>query len=464
MMSKLNNVIRYWKHYGTRSLLGHSWEIFIINPYRFRMGYQRKVPVFPQIYMDDLKMQQNIINKDKLNICYLIHYFYPAKHGGTERFVLNLAHQQQKLGNNPIVITLGNESLDQYDRKVGQIYYRTYYYEGVLVYEIRHKKAPLGIYYKEIHVDDSALTGFADYILSEQNIDIVHLAYPQPFYSFAMTARKKRIPVVLTGTDFNLFCHYATMVTRKGDFCDGSQFGNKCKDVCFTYGCPDLKKRFQKAANYLTNVQKITVPSKFVANVFLNEFSNINVQVVSHGIDARFNSERKRTTTRKFIYAGTLSELKGVHLLIAAFEQLEGSYQLEIYGSVESDYAKQLMQTKDSRIVFKNAVKASKMPEIYNNADCVIVPSIWYETYNFVVREALTCGCLVVASEIGAMPEAIVENKNGFLFNPGDKESLLMALKLSAEFDWKQYKQAMFPTVEEEGRVYSQIYHELING
>ena len=467
-MSNLKNIFCYWRQYGTYSLLGHAWELRIVNPYRFRLGCQRNVPIFPERAFLQQNLKQNIeersLKQIKLKICYLIHYFYPEKRGGTERFVLNVAKQQQCLEHNVLVITLGNLSLSKYDRKLNGIYYREYVYEGVPVLEIRHERAPLGLYYKDIHDDDYFLKSFATTLLEKEKIDVVHVAYPQPFYNFVLAACEKNVPVILTGTDFNLFCHYATMVDRKGQFCSGAMQGKRCKSVCKTYGCQDLEKRFQKAITYIHTIQVVTVPSEFVARVFVQEFPDISIQVIPHGIDEKFKSQRERHQTKRFVYAGTLSELKGVHLLIAAFEKIVDDVQLDIYGGTSSSYAQRLMQTKDMRIQFHGAVEASKMVDIYQQADCVVVPSIWYETYNFVVREALACGCLVIASDIGAMPEAILEEHNGFLFQAGSQDDLEKALKKAIQFDWRYYEQAFFPSLQEEGRSYNQFYHSLING
>lgn len=463
-MPNFKNIFRYWRHYGTYSLIGHVWELLVVNPYRFRSNYQRTTPSFSERTVLAQSTENLPVIEKKLNICYLIHYFYPSKRGGTERFVLNVAKQQQYFGHNVLVITLGNLSLSRYDKYLNGIYYREYVYEDVLVIEIRHKKAPIGLYYKELHESDKFLADFAAELLEKEKIDVLHVAYPQPFYSFILSAREKNIPVILTGTDFNLFCHYATMVDRKGDFCGGSLHGKRCSSVCKTYGCQDLEKRFQKAVAYVHTVQKITVPSEFVARIFAQEFPDIRVQVIPHGIDRSFKQSQKRHQTQKFVYAGTLSELKGVHLLITAFEKIAGDVQLDIYGATNSSYAKQLMRTKDSRICFHGAVEASNMVNIYQQADCVVIPSIWYETYNFVVREALACGCLVIASDIGAMPEAISEPYNGFLFQTGNQEELVKALNKAIQFDWKQYKQFSFPSVQEEGKLYNQLYQSLVNG
>jgi glycosyltransferase involved in cell wall biosynthesis len=58
------------------------------------------------------------------------------------------------------------------------------------------------------------------------------------------------------------------------------------------------------------------------------------------------------------------------------------------------------------------------------DVDLVIVPSIEYETYSLVAHEAMARGIPVVASRVGALPEAIRHGENGLLFEPGSAAEL----------------------------------------
>jgi glycosyltransferase involved in cell wall biosynthesis len=60
--------------------------------------------------------------------------------------------------------------------------------------------------------------------------------------------------------------------------------------------------------------------------------------------------------------------------------------------------------------------------------DIVIVPSIVAETYSIVAREAFANGIPVIASNIGALPEAIRPEENGWLVEPGDSPGLASLL------------------------------------
>ena len=141
-----------------------------------------------------------------------------------------------------------------------------------------------------------------------------------------------------------------------------------------------------------------------------------------------------------------------------AFSRLPGDTELWIAGGGDEKYIRSLMRAADPRVRFLGAVDAEKMHKLYCDADCIVVPSMWYETYNFVLREAGACGAVTVAADIGAMPEAIDDGKNGFLFEVGSVESLHDALLKALNFDYSDYSRINYPTLEDEGRVYEEIY------
>ena len=458
-MAKIRKIFRYMKHYGAKSTVGLIKEKLLIDPKRFSAKKERTLPDFPTEYKKGVLPRPSRAETSKDNILYLIHYFYPAKKGGTERFTLNLAKELIKQGNNATVLVLeANESASIYTDECGDILYRRYSYDGIDCIAFRHKRAPLGIYYKSINLDDEAMRAFARHITEKLGITVVHATYPQPFASFLDECKTISIPYIVTCTDFCMMCHYSTMVDKNGDFCNGTKGQTKCARVCSTYGCKDFHERHENARKVLLGAKAVTVPSEFVARVLGNEFPDVAFLPVAHGISDAFSYNPRCGRVKKFVYAGTLSQLKGVHLLISAFTSLDGDITLNIYGDGDETYLKKLRELADERVSFKGAAPASSMPSIYSNADCVIVPSMWYETYNFVLREALMTGALVLASNIGAMPEAIDVGENGYLFAPADLDDLKEKMKSALSFDFQNYKKREFPATEDEGRMYSGIY------
>ena len=72
------------------------------------------------------------------------------------------------------------------------------------------------------------------------------------------------------------------------------------------------------------------------------------------------------------------------------------------------------------RSIFQGSFQRENLSEILKDQDVVILPSIWPETFSLVIREANLMGLPVIASRIGAIPEAVHEGVNGFLFEPGN--------------------------------------------
>ena len=61
--------------------------------------------------------------------------------------------------------------------------------------------------------------------------------------------------------------------------------------------------------------------------------------------------------------------------------------------------------------------------------DVLLAPSIWPESYGLVTREALACGCWVVASDRGAVGACVTEGVNGFRVPVDDPVAFVTTLR-----------------------------------
>ncbi len=458
---KLSKILSYIYHYGLISTVSLAYEKLVSDKKRF--APKEKIKSLHIFNADSGRACEAPNFTDapllpKARILYLIHYFYPERKGGTERFTFNIANEMKARGSVPIVLVLdANLPMRDYTFRHGDILFREYEYSGIKCIGFRHKKAPRGLFYKAITEDDADMRAFLRFLAEKLEIDIVHATYPQPFAPMLAECRALGIPYIVTCTDFAMICHYATMVDKNGEFCTCPYGGERCSKTCKSLLCRDFGKRYKAAKSALLGASAVTAPSGFVRKMISREFPELDIITVGHGISDEFKEEKPRSAVKSFLYAGTLSPLKGVHLLLSAFARLEGDFELIIAGAGDEKYKKMLMKTADARVRFIGAIPAEKMPELYSNADCVIVPSMWYETYNFVLREAQKTGALVIASNIGAMPEAITEGENGFLFEPCCEDSLLDAIMRAAEFDFSNYKRSAYPRISDEADIYTAL-------
>lgn len=451
---KLLSLLRY---HGMAGFAAKAWEKVMVDRRRFRggnLGTGMDVPAYrqedPPLPPDDGR---------PLTILYLVHYFFPEKSGGTERFVLTQALEQKRKGRAVHIVTLSVSTQCENWEKTGGILWKDYEYQGIPVTAFRYEKTPMGVYYKRIEEDDPPMECFARLMLERVRPSVVHCAYGQPMAAFLKVCRQREIPYLMTLTGFDSICHYTTMLDKQGQLCPGSCGGRRCEQVCRTFGVKDYEKRYESARRYLQGASAVTAPSGFVSQVIAQEFPGQYVRVIPHGISGGGFVER-HGPVRRFAFVGTFTELKGMHLLLDAFCTLPGDVQLHLYGTGSERYIAQLKRSSahDPRIVWEGERAPGQIGEAYAWADCVVIPSLVPETYNYVIREALSYGCIVVASKIGALPEVVLQGENGFLADPGDKDSLKEALQAAMGFSWERYRTVPLPSPEDETKAYGALY------
>ena len=93
MLKKAKSLFDY---YGIRGMAAKIWEKYVIDRKRFRAEGKTEVPYFPSCPNKELPASNR--EGEPLFIYYLVHYFYPSRQGGTERFVFNMARTQQEKG------------------------------------------------------------------------------------------------------------------------------------------------------------------------------------------------------------------------------------------------------------------------------------------------------------------------------------------------------------------------------
>ena len=69
-------------------------------------------------------------------------------------------------------------------------------------------------------------------------------------------------------------------------------------------------------------------------------------------------------------------------------------------------------------------VDASEMNRVYQASDISIIPTLYSEGTSLSCIEAMACGSVVIATNIGGLPNLIIDNYNGILINPKADELL----------------------------------------
>lgn len=129
------------------------------------------------------------------------------------------------------------------------------------------------------------------------------------------------------------------------------------------------------------------------------------------------------------VFVGRLSPEKGIETLLAAWQQDRSLPSLKVVGDGPLAGAVAAAAARDPRIEGLGHRPAQEVLEIVGQAGCLVMPSVWYETFGRTIIEAFARGTPVVASRIGALAELVDEGRTGLLFEPGDAADLAVRVR-----------------------------------
>lgn len=135
----------------------------------------------------------------------------------------------------------------------------------------------------------------------------------------------------------------------------------------------------------------------------------------------------------KITFPRRCSEERGVWLfadVVPKLIQKFSNIEIEFVGFIHTkDVEEKISEliSKYPKNVSHRVVEQDKMYEVYQNTDISVIPTLYSEGTSLSCLEAMACGNTVIATNVGGLPNLIINNYNGKLINP-DEESLYNAL------------------------------------
>jgi glycosyltransferase involved in cell wall biosynthesis len=134
-----------------------------------------------------------------------------------------------------------------------------------------------------------------------------------------------------------------------------------------------------------------------------------------------------------FAFVGRMIPIKNLTFLIesfaSAFQQNPLLYLLLVGdGPSQPDLIQQVdaLGLKE-RIIFAGRQTGRNLVDHYNAADVFVLTST-YESFSFVVLEAMACELPVIATRVGRLPQSVDEGRTGLLVESGNVENLKSAM------------------------------------
>jgi glycosyltransferase involved in cell wall biosynthesis len=123
---------------------------------------------------------------------------------------------------------------------------------------------------------------------------------------------------------------------------------------------------------------------------------------------------------KSVVFLGRLVPDKGVDILIDAFSKIQSkcdSLTIIGEGSQKSELIN-MAQKLGLKVHFTGQLEGEELVRELNRHMILAVPSLWEEPFGNVALEGMACGCVVVGSNAGGLPDAI--GPGGILFERGD--------------------------------------------
>jgi glycosyltransferase involved in cell wall biosynthesis len=383
-----------------------------------------------------------------MNILLISHFFPPHK-GGIETAAYNTAKKLTEKGHHVVVITTKVfGALNDYEKKEG---FHIYRYKSVNLVELKGlpQSSHLGVPLK-------AILNLKK-IIKKYEIQIIH-------------AEGRFFPISLISALLNFLIFKKKMfISVQGRL----KFGLRS---LIEYIFDNTITRFI----YSKSSKIICVSLSLKRRLIKFRIHNQNLMIIPNGVDIdEFSLKRKcpyldkylenAIDYKKVIFVGRLDLQKGVEYLIRAIPNVINNFTKVHFfilgnGRLEGNL-KILVKSIaiEKYVTFIDLIPLEDMPKFYSAADIFCLPSI-HEGFPLSIVEALSMGLIIVASNTGGIPEAIIEDENGYLFKPKNIEQISVKLLKALNLSYDEIVQIQKNNIQKAYRTYSweKIVDEII--
>lgn len=395
-----------------------------------------------------------------MKICFISNLYPPNVLGGAEIIVEKMALGMVDYGHDAIIITTSPDNEKHVIKRDNTTIYQL---NDTKLYPTYRQTEASGIKKPFWHVFDlwnGKILDSIKKILVEEKVDIIHINnYKGLSLSCFKAGKDLNIPVVYESHDFSLICPRANLINGKNTLCQGRNF------ICNEY----VKQQRRLLDD---NVDLLICPSRFMIDKFHeNDFFN-DIPCVKIPLGVEYESQKTIKTYDSFdiTYIGTLGKHKGVDTLINAFKEIEGdNLRLHIIGKGYDEEEFKNLAGDDERITFHGFVNNSDIIDYYRMTNVLVIPSICYDNSPLVIYESFSTGTPVIGSNIGGIPELVMDGHNGLLFEAGSvsslKEKLVKVIndkELLKKFEENSYESLPKNSMEEMVRKIMEEYEKVV--
>ncbi len=275
-------------------------------------------------------------------------------------------------------------------------------------------------------LDLRAIRKIAD-VVTDGDFEIIHAHTPRSLLIGRMVAKRTNCPLIY---------HVHSPVGRDS----GRKFHNFVNTMMEKWSLKHVQKMICVSNSLMGYMKEIGHPEE-------------KLRVVQNGVPI-VEDLPKRSAPASTWTIGTMALFrprKGTEVLLEAMAELKSrgcDIQLRAVGPFETPEYKTEVLFRAQKLGLQDSITWTGFRKDINHQlgqmDLFVLPSLYGEGLPMVVLEAMACAVPVVASRVEGIPEAIRDEVDGLIFEPGDASDLADKLQSLIESNnrWQQMSQS----------------------
>jgi len=308
---------------------------------------------------------------------------------------------------------------------------------------------------RERLIADQATERAFERILAEVKPCVVHFQHllGMPM-SLVRVAKDQGVKVVITLHDGYFMCPDWRLLEMGETYCDGCTDLNRC-DGCLNHRY-DLNPGFQEmwrrnSRAMLELADRIVVPSEYQLGLCARvmDLQKERFTVIEHGVPGEPVSVQHSFEVEerfKVGFVGAISDkAKGRDVVLRLLDGSEdGQFEWHFFGEgsdIRGSLRDKSMASK-GLVQFYGYYREGELPTILQKTriDVVVIPSIYAESYSYVLTEVWKAGVPVIAADFGAIGERVRRFGGGWLYRPGSEPESIRRILARIREDSKLYQ------------------------
>lgn len=276
-------------------------------------------------------------------------------------------------------------------------------------------------------------------LIRQEDIEIVHvhntlnLVSPAVYYA----ARAMGVPVIQTVHNFRLLCPGATFY-RDGHICEDcitKGLGCAIKHNCYrgskaqTLVCV-ISTLFHRMTGIYGKINYICL-TEFNKEKLLNlkQIKEDRVFVKPNFVESTCEIVLAEDRENQFVFAGRLDKLKGIDILLEAWEKLgKNAPKLIVCGTGPlEDRCRKFVEENRCNVELRGFVPNEETKRIIGKSRALILLTQWYEGFPMSIVESYSVGTPVICSDLGNCGSVVQDGVTGIKVKDISKGNLLNA-------------------------------------